>query len=104
MKRNLFIGLILVSLILAAIGAVPAFAHSSGGESANLDGGGGQWEAMHEACENGDWAAMTEAAEEAHGGDIDSMPCHGSEDENGGSTFRQGDMMGAGMGGGMMSG
>ena len=23
------------------------------------------WEAMHEACENGDWEAMAEAAEEA---------------------------------------
>lgn len=25
------------------------------------------WEAMYEACVNGDWEAMAEAAEEAHG-------------------------------------
>ncbi len=102
MKRNLSIGLMLVVLILAAIGAIPVFAHSPDDDSANPDGNGGQWAAMHEACEDGDWEAMAEAAEAAHGEDFDSMPGHnydGFEDENNGLTSRHGDMMGGGFGG-----
>lgn len=67
MKRILLVGLVVASLGLLAAGfAIPAFAHGpGGGEAAPADQDA--WEAMYEACVNGDWEAMAEAAEEAHG-------------------------------------
>lgn len=53
-------GIALLSLIIFA--AVPALAHGpSDGETDD-----GTWNAMYEACENGDYQAMADAAEEYH--------------------------------------
>jgi len=99
MKKFLLIGSILLVLGLLIVGlATPIFAHSP-------DGGGDTladeeaWEAMHEACEEGDWEAMAEAAKEVHGEDFDAMPCHG-EDGYTHTSHRGG--MGGHMGRGMM--
>ncbi len=85
MKRILMIGLVVTTLGLLIAGFVtPLLAHGSDDGQANEEA----WEAMHEACENGDWEAMAEAAEAVHG-------------EDGG--MMGGGMMGSGMmGGGMM--
>ncbi len=75
MKRILLVGLVVVSLVLAAGFTIPILAHGpEDGETAPADQT--TWEAMHEACEEGDWEAMAEAAEEVHGEDFASMPCH----------------------------
>jgi hypothetical protein len=76
MKKYLLIGSVLAILtLLTVVFAIPVLAHEpEDGEttSANQEA----WEAMHEACEEGDWEAMAEAAEEAHGEDFDGMPYH----------------------------
>ncbi len=79
MKKLLLIGSIVLVLGLLIVGfTTPLFAHGpdDGGATPDNDKA---WEAMHEACENGDWEAMAKAAEEAHGEDFDHMPYH---DEN----------------------
>ena len=99
MKKLPLIGSIVLVLGLLIFGlTTPILAHSPG------DGGATSadeevWEAMHEACENGDWEAMAEAAEEAHGGDFDYMPCH---DENDHAPANRWGGMGGHMGRGMM--
>ncbi len=103
MKKVLMVGLVMVTLGLLAGFAIPVFAH---GLDEDVPTDQEAWEAMHEACETGDWEAMAEAAEEVHGEDFDSMPCHGedyysSEEENRSSTSGWGGM-GGHMGGGMM--
>ncbi len=103
MKKLLLISSIVLVLGLLIVGfTTPIFAHSpddDGATSANDDA----WEAMHEACENGDWEAMAEAADEVHGED---MPYHddyyASGEGHTGSTHGWGGM-GGHMGGGMMS-
>ena len=76
MKRLLLIGSIVLVLGLLIIGsATSLFAHGTeGGE--DTPSNEEAWQAMHEACENGDWEAMAEAAEEAHGEDFEHMPYH----------------------------
>jgi hypothetical protein len=104
MRRILLVGLIVAALSLTAGLTVPVFAHSpTEGDSETLDQE--TWQAMHDACEEGDWKAMVEAAEEVHE-DLGYAPCHGydypaSED---GSPNRWGAMTGGHMGGwgGMM--
>ncbi|MEE8372220.1 MAG: hypothetical protein V3R87_00595 [Dehalococcoidia bacterium] len=105
MKRNLLIGLAMA--ILATAIAVPVLA--LGGE----DGEGPpadqeSWEAMYEACEDGDWETMAEAAEEAHGEYFGDMPCHGYGNDDSGQDAQAspGDWgrMGDHMDGGMMHG
>ena len=76
MKKLLLLGsiLLVLGLTIAAF-AIPLFAHDSAdGEGTPADETA--WEAMHEACENGDWDAMLKAAEEVHGEDFDDMPYH----------------------------
>lgn len=104
MKKLLLVGLMVVTLSLLVGLAVPAFAHGPGdGEPAPADQD--TWEAMHEACEEGDWEKMDEAAEEFHGEDSGYMPYHGDDtpqEENGGSSNYRGSMgghMGSGQGG-----
>ena len=94
MKRILLVGLVIAGLgFLVVSFALPALAHGpEGGEAAPANHEA--WEAMHEACESGDWEAMAEAAEEVHGEDFGSMPCH---DEGWGHMG--GGMMGGGWGG-----
>ena len=76
MKRILLVGLTIVVLSLLTVFTIPVFAHGpTEGDSGTPDQE--TWQAMHEACEDGDWDAMTEAAEEAHGEYSDDMPCHG---------------------------
>jgi len=100
MKKLLVIGLVVIIIGLLAGFAVPALAHGpEDGETTPTDQE--TWEAMHEACEDGDWDAMAEAAEEVHGEDFDSMPCH---DEGGDSSDDHWGGMGGHMGGGMMGG
>ena len=71
MKKFLLLGSIMLVLGLLIVGFVtPIFAHGPDDGGATPDGDAA-WEAMHEACENGDWEAMAEAAEEAHGDDFD---------------------------------
>jgi len=99
MKKLLLIGSIVLVLGLLIAGfTTPIFAHSpddGGATPANEEA----WEAMHEACEDGDWEAMTEAAEEVHGDDFDYMPCH---DENNYAPTNRWGGMGGHMGRGMM--
>ncbi len=105
MKKVLVVGLVIASLTLLFSFAIPVLAHGSGdGETAPADQE--VWEAMHEACEDGDWEAMAEAAEEVHGKDFGSMPCHNEgysppEDGDRVPTNRWGGM-GGHMGSGMM--
>lgn len=67
MKKILMLGSILLVLgLLVVASTTTIFAHSpDNGETSATDGEA--WEAMHEACENGDWEAMSELAEEVHG-------------------------------------
>ncbi len=89
MKKILVVGLVIAILSLLASLAIPALAHGPGdGEAVPTNGEA--WEAMHEACENGDWEAMAKAAEEVHGEGFGHM------------SYRGG--MGGHMGGGMMGG
>jgi len=84
MKRILLVGLVIAVLSLLVTLSIPVFAHGP------TEGGSGTsdqetWQAMHEACEEGDWEAMVEAAEEMHEG-LGYAPCHSyyypaSEDE-----------------------
>jgi len=70
MKKFLLLGSIMLVLGLLIAGfATPIFAHGPDDGGAAPDGGTA-WEAMHEACENGDWEAMAEAAAEVHGDDF----------------------------------
>ncbi len=80
MKKLLLIGSIVLVVGLLIIGfTTPIFAHSPDDGEAT-PGNDESWEAMHEACENGDWEAMGKAAEEVHGDDLDGMPCHDEND------------------------
>ena len=100
MKKLLLIGSMVLVLGLLIVGfTAPIFAHGPDDGEATL-ANEEVWEAMHEACENGDWEAMAEAAEEVHGEGFDYMPCH-NENEYA-PTNRWGGMMGGHMGGGMM--
>ncbi len=107
-KRNLLIGLAMA--ILAAGIAVPVLAlGAEDGEGSPADQE--SWEAMYEACEDGDWETMAEAAEEAHGEYLGDMPCHSYNDSDQdaqvspGDWGRMGDHMDGGMmGSGMMNG
>jgi len=94
LKRILLVAVVLAALgVLVAGFAIPAFAH--GPEVGDVTTAGDEaWEAMHQACEDGNWEAMAQAAEEVHGEDFDSMPCHGDGSNDWG--------MGGHMGGGMM--
>jgi L-aminopeptidase/D-esterase-like protein len=103
-KKILLVGLIVVAVGLAAGFAVPTLAQSP------LERNSGTadqetWQAMHEACQEGDWDAGAEAAQEVHEG-LGYASCHGygypaSEEGNAGS---QGGMMGGGMMGGRWGG
>ncbi len=98
MKRIIFIGVAIAALSFLGGLTVPALAHGPEDGDTSL-AGQETWEAMHEACEDGDWEAMTEVAEEVHGEDFDSMPCH---DEGDYSSFDGWGGTGGHMGGGMM--
>jgi hypothetical protein len=77
MKKILLIAVALTALSLLIVGfAIPVFAHGPEDQEGSpiLQG---EWDAMHEACEDGDWETMAEAAEQLHGDDFESMPCHG---------------------------
>ena len=107
----------MIALVSLLIGfwAVPALATGpDNSESAPAEQA--TWDKMHEACQEGDWDEMAKAAEEVHGNDINSMPCHDesstSQDEKSQSQSHHGDMdndmhgnmMGGHMSDGMMSG
>ncbi len=65
MKRILLVGLVIAVLSLLVTLSIPVFAHGpTEGEPGISDQE--TWQAMHEACEEGDWEAMEEAAEEFH--------------------------------------
>jgi hypothetical protein len=86
MKKFLLIGSIVAALTLLAGVAIPVLAHGPADEELTMENWEA-WETMHETCEEGDWEAMAEIAEEIHGEDASSMPCHGegdysSEEEN----------------------
>ena len=102
MKRNLLIGL---ALAILAVGiAVPVLALGAG-DGEGSPAGQEPWDAMYDACADGDWETMTEAAEEAHGEYFDDMPCHGYGYEDSeqdarvspGGWGRMGDHMDGGM-------
>ena len=109
MKRILVITTVVAILSLGAVFAVPVFANSpTEGDSGTPDEQ--TWQAMHEACEEGDWEAMAETAEEVHE-NLGYASCHSGEypaTDDSGQTFpnRWGGMgghMGDGGGwGGMM--
>ncbi len=107
MKKFLLVSLVAVgSVILIAGFATPLFAHApdDGGATALNENA---WEAMHEACEDGDWEAMAEAAEEVHGADYGDMPYHNEDNhthadgEGSMGGHMSGDMTRSGMMGGM---
>ena len=93
MKKALLIFVVIVGLVMLVV-SVPVLAHGPD------DGVGApseqSWEAMYEACQNGDWDAMAEAAEEFHGEDFGLM--HGDGE---GMGTHMGGMSGH-MSGGMM--
>ncbi|MFH1647361.1 MAG: hypothetical protein ABID71_06750 [Chloroflexota bacterium] len=97
MKKVLVIGLVVLALSVTAFFAIPAFAHwPTGGD----EGGNEAWQAMHEACEEGDWEAMAGAAEAYHE-DNDDDHCSFDGDEDGDVSYSGwGGMMGGGMMGG----
>ncbi len=100
MKKLLVIGLVVIIFSLLASFAIPVFAHGpEDEETPSTDEA--TWEAMHEACEDGDWDAMKEVAEEVHGEDFNSMPCHDEGDDSSDGNWGG---MGGHMGGGMMGG
>ncbi len=79
MKKWLLIGSIILVLGLLIVGSTTfIFAHGPE-DGEDTPANEAAWEAMHEACENGDWEAMAKAAEEVHGEDFGDMPYH---DEN----------------------
>lgn len=99
MKRILLVALTIVVLSLLTVFTIPVFAHGpTDGDSETPDQDA--WQAMHEACEEGDWEAMAEAAEEVHE-ELGYAPCHGSEYPASGdeSPSGWGGMMGGHMGG-----
>ena|SRR4030067_1798432 len=111
MRKFLLVTLLTAAAaLLAVLFVVPAFAQ--GGEG-TIPEGQETWQAMHEACVNGDWQAMIDAMQEMHpDGD---MPCLNNGNGGTGGGMMGGDwsgmhggrggMMGGGMmgGGGMMS-
>jgi hypothetical protein len=99
LKKVLLISSIVLVIGLLIIGfTTPIFAHGPD-DGGTTPADGEAWEAMHEACEDGDWEAMAEAAEKAHGEDFDDMPCH--DEDSYGHASRWGHMGGQ-MGRGMM--
>ncbi len=97
MKKLLLIGSIVLVLGLLITGFTASlFAHSPDDGGATLENEGA-WDAMHEACANGDWEAMTEAADEAHGEDFGHMSHYGED-------YYEPHHWGGHMGGGMMGG
>ncbi|MFC1938453.1 hypothetical protein ACFLVS_00555 [Chloroflexota bacterium] len=79
MKKLLLIGSIMLVVGLLIVGfTTPIFAHGPDNSGDTLENEGA-WEAMHEACTNGDWEAMAEIAEGVHGEDFDYMPHYGNE-------------------------
>ncbi len=105
MKKLLLIGsIVLVIGLLIAGSTTSIFAHGSD-DGEVTPANGVAWEAMHEACEDGDWESMEEAAEEVHGEDFSDMPCHDeSYDGSRVPTGGWGGGMGGHMGGGMIGG
>ncbi len=97
MKKLLLTGSIalLLGFLIAGV-TLPISAHDSG-DGTTTPENEEAWEAMHQACENGDWEAMAEAAEEVHGEDFDHMPCHDEDDH---THANHGDDMSGHMGGG----
>ena len=84
MKKLLLIGSIVLVIGLLIVGfTTPIFAHDPD-DGGTMPADGEAWEAMHEACENGDWEKMAEAADEVHG-------------ESGMGGHMGGGMMGRGM-------
>ena len=99
MKKLLTIGLMVAILSLGTGLAIPVFAHGpTDGDSAPVEQD--LWQAMHEACEEGDWEAMAEAAEEFHE-ENGHTACHGSyaTEEEGWGGHMGGGMMDRGWGG-----
>lgn len=84
MKKILLVGLVIATLSLSAGFAIPVFAHGPVDREAT-PADQEAWEAMHEACEEGDWEAMAEAAERVHGEDFGYMHGYGyyAPDEGG---------------------
>ncbi len=79
MRRILLAGAIATALAVLIAGfAIPALAHGgsegSGTETLNPE----DWEAMYEACLNGDWEGMLEEMEEFHEQFFTGMPCFGT--------------------------
>jgi hypothetical protein len=98
MKKILVVILIVVIVSLLAF-AIPAFAHNPNDESGDTTAQR-TWEAMHDACEEGDWQAMVGAAEEVHE-NFDYALCHdnGYLDSQDGNPEGWGGMMGGHVGG-----
>lgn len=91
---------VLVTGLLVVSFTTPLFA-ASPDDGGATPADGERWEAMHQACENGDWEAMHQAAEEIHGEDFDGMSWH--DEENDTNTHHRGGM-GGHMGSSMMGG
>lgn len=127
MKKGMILGLIMGMALMAAVVALPVFAHGPAtGADAAPTTQGEAWQGMRNACATGDWDAMARAAEESHDGGFGYGWCHGAalngtaEDDAGstqdaGTTGAEGEtgwwdrmndfMNGGGhMGGGMMDG
>src|SRR4030065_1253935 len=86
MKKVMVIGRVVLALSVTAFFAIPAFAQwPAGGD----DGGNEAWQAMHEACEEGDWEAMAGAAEAYHE-DSDDGHCDFDGDEESGGSYSSG--------------
>ncbi len=106
MRRTLVIVTVVTILSLGAVFTVPVFADNpTDGDTGTPDQE--TWQAMHEACEEGDWEAMAEEFEEVHE-DLGYAACHSDEYPATGDTEQtfpnRWGGMGGHMGGGMMGG
>ncbi len=85
-KRTWLVVLFLAAVLVITLGTTSVFAHDSAASDS------GEWEEMHEACENGDYEAMAEMHAQYHDGDVSFDDMMGSG------------RMGGGWAGGMMGG
>ena len=97
MKKLLLTGLVIAVVGLTAGLAIPAFAQDPPGGDPGTPGED-TWEAMHEACEEGDWDAMARAAEQVHE-ELGYGPCHGDDNPGPEDATPNGNNLGGMMGG-----
>lgn len=101
MTKRIWLVVILLGVLLVALGATTVFAQEPGTSD------GETWEAMHQACINGDYETMAEMHNRYHGTDGTTNSGMMGGGMMGGGTagaMMNDGMMGGGTAGGMMGG